>query len=150
MRWRWRACTCGRGRRRIAGLLPAAYLDALKPEDRASRYTFDRLDGPRTVVAIEDGAVLGFVTTRGDELAAINVDPSAWARGVGKALIAEARAAIAANGCAEAQLWMLIGNERAHHFYLRDGWRSDGARRTETVWGVEVEEVQYRRRLGSP
>jgi hypothetical protein len=32
------------------GLLPANYLDALRPEDRASRYTFDQMrpDGPFT------------------------------------------------------------------------------------------------------
>lgn len=129
------------------GMLPAAYLDALKPEDRAKRYTFERLDGPRTIVAVDDGQVLGFVTTKDDELAAINVDPSAWAKGVGKALIAKAREAIAANGHREAQLWMLVGNERAHRFYLRDGWTCDGVRRTETVWGVEVDEIQYRCRL---
>jgi hypothetical protein len=45
--------------------LPDAYLDGLRPEDRAARYAFDRA-GPRhpaTIVAIADGAIPGFATT---------------------------------------------------------------------------------------
>ncbi|HEX7941818.1 MAG TPA: hypothetical protein VF488_08420 [Gemmatimonadaceae bacterium] len=40
---------------------------------------------------------------------------------------------------------MLVGNARAHRFYERDGWPTDGTRRSDTVWGVVVEEIAYRR-----
>lgn len=129
------------------GLLPAAYLDGLRAEDRAARYTFDRLDGPRTTVAVVDGAIAGFATIHGDELSALHVDPDAWRRGIGSALIARARADLAAAGVVEAHLWLLVGNTRAQRFYERDGWTSDGTRRSDIVWGAQVDELQFRRRM---
>jgi hypothetical protein len=46
------------------GLLPDAYLDGLRAEDRAARYTFGRSggDSPATIVALEEGAIQGFAT----------------------------------------------------------------------------------------
>ncbi|HEX4418226.1 MAG TPA: GNAT family N-acetyltransferase [Kofleriaceae bacterium] len=141
------------------GLLPAGYLDGLRAEDRAARYTFGRAGGPRTTVAITGGAaggiiggtaggtIVGFATIHQAELAALHVDPDAWRQGVGSALIARARADLAAAGVAEAHLWLLAGNTRAQQLYERDGWTTDGTRRTDTVWGVEVDEIEYRRRL---
>jgi GNAT superfamily N-acetyltransferase len=129
------------------GLLPAAYLDALRAEDRAPRYTFDRLDGPRTIVAVVDGAIAGFATIHGAELSALHVEPAAWSRGIGRALIARARADLAAAGITEAHLWLLAGNARAARFYERDGWASDGTRRSDVVWGATVDELAYQRRL---
>jgi GNAT superfamily N-acetyltransferase len=129
------------------GLLPDGYLDGLRAEDRAARYTFGRLDGPRTTVAVRDGAVVGFATIHGAELAALHVDPDAWGSGVGKALIARARAELAAAGVDEARLWLLAGNARGQRFYERDGWSTDGTRRSDTVWNVAVDEIEYRRRL---
>jgi ribosomal protein S18 acetylase RimI-like enzyme len=129
------------------GLLPAAYLDSLRAEDRAARYTFERSEGPRTTVAVDSGAIVGFATIHGSELSALHVDPEAWSTGVGRALIARARADLAAAGVAEAHLWLLVGNARAQRFYERDGWVTDGTRRADTVWGVAVDEIEYRRRL---
>ncbi len=48
------------------GLMPAEYLDGLRPEDRAARYTFGRPDGPRTTVALLDGTLVGFATIHGE------------------------------------------------------------------------------------
>ena len=129
------------------GLLPDGYLDGLRAEDRAARYTFDRRDGPRTSVAVVDGAIAGFATTLGDELSALHVDPAAWRRGIGSALIARARADLAAAGVVEAHLWLLVGNTRAQQFYERDGWTTDGTRRSDVVWGAQVDELALRRRL---
>jgi GNAT superfamily N-acetyltransferase len=129
------------------GLLPAGYLDGLRAEDRAARYTFGRADGPRTTVAVRAGDIVGFATIHGAELSALHVDPDAWATGVGRALIAQARADLAAAGVDEAQLWVLAGNARAERFYAHDGWITDGTRRSDTVWGVTVDELAYRRRL---
>jgi GNAT superfamily N-acetyltransferase len=140
------------------GLLPDAYLDGLRPEERASRYTFaDRNPGrPTTIVASRQGAILGFATVgpardqaRGGrgELMALNVDPPCWSQGIGRSLIATAREHLAQSGYREADLWALDGNERAYRFYAADGWAPDGARRTETVWGVCLTDLRYTRRL---
>jgi GNAT superfamily N-acetyltransferase len=140
-------------------LLPADYLASLKPEDRASRYTFGGTDprGPMTTVAVDDdGTVRGFVTTCASrdqdapgygEVAAIHVDPDWWGRGAGQALLASARAYLLDSGFTRALLWVLVGNVRAERFYEQDGWAPDGTRRTDTVWGVQVNDQRYRRVL---
>jgi GNAT superfamily N-acetyltransferase len=140
-------------------LLPADYLARLKPEDRAARYTFGETDPhkPMTTVAVDEaGIVRGFVTTcaaRDQELpgygevAAIHVDPDYWGRGAGRALLASARAFLQDSGFRRALLWVLVGNARAERFYEQDGWTPDGTRRTDTVWGVQVNDQRYRRTL---
>jgi GNAT superfamily N-acetyltransferase len=129
------------------GLLPAAYLDRLRAEDRAARYTFGKLDGPQTTVAILDREIVGFATIHASELSALHVDPDHWSRGVGSALIARARTDRAAAGVPEAHLWLLAGNVRAERFYARDGWSPDGTRRSDTVWNISVDELRLIRRL---
>ena len=140
-------------------LLPDDYLDTLKPEDRAARYTFGGTDPrqPMTKVAVDDaGIVRGFATTCAardedvpgyGELAAIHVDPDYWGGGVGQALLAAARAHLLDSGFTHAILWMLVGNVRAERFYAKDGWSPDGSRRSDTVWGVQVNDQRYRRVL---
>jgi GNAT superfamily N-acetyltransferase len=140
------------------GLLPDAYLDRLRPEDRAARYTFEVVDPtrPTTLVAVDGGVVLGFATTgpspdvdgpETGELMALHVDPNHWQRGVGRALVGSARAQLAGQGYREAVLWVLDGNTRGARFYAADGWSPDGTRRTEAVWGVSTENVRYHRAL---
>ena len=90
---------------------------------------------------------MGFATTHGAELCALHVDPAAWGRGVGRAPIVQARVKLAAAGITEAHVWVLVGNTRAERFCQRDGWTTDGTRRSDTVWGAAVEEIAYRRRL---
>lgn len=140
-------------------LLPDEYLNGLKPEDRAKRYTFGGTDArePMTTVALDAaGTIRGFATTCAardadlpgyGELAAIHVDPDWWGRGVGVALLASSRAFLLDSGFKRAVLWVLIGNARAKRFYAKDGWAPDGTRRTDTVWGIQVEDQRYRRVL---
>lgn len=139
-------------------LLPDDYLDALRPEDRARRYRFGDPDPrqPATVVAVLDDVIRGFATTgpSPDEdlpdagmLHALYVDPDSWGHGLGRALIAEAKARMKGLGFEQAALWVLVGNERAQRFYAADGWQPDGTRRLQHVWGVTVDEVRYRRAL---
>jgi GNAT superfamily N-acetyltransferase len=139
-------------------LLPDDYLDHLRPEDRAGHYDFATLDHakPRTVVATEEGSIIGFATTAPSrepdlpnhaELAALYVDPGHWSRGVGVALLSAARAHLAERGFSNAYLWILTGNSRAERFYQRDGWVPDGLRRTDTVWSITVNEVRNQRNL---
>lgn len=139
-------------------LLPDECLDQLRPEDRAQRYDFATADPlkPRTIVAEEGTAIQGFATTmpsrdadltdRG-ELCALYVDPELWGRGIGATLMRAARAHLFGVGFRGALLWVLVGNERATRFYVSDGWTTDGHSRTDTVWGVTVNEVRYRRGL---
>jgi GNAT superfamily N-acetyltransferase len=139
-------------------LLPAEYLERLDPRERAQSYTLGNPDPqqPATVVASEAGAVIGFATTAPardadapgcGELCALHVDPDWWGRGVGVALVAAARAHLVERGFGQAIVWVLAGNTRAERFYRGDGWRPDGARRMETVWGLAVEEARWRRAL---
>jgi GNAT superfamily N-acetyltransferase len=140
------------------GLLPDEYLDGLRPEDRMTHYTFgspDR-DLAHTSVAVEDGAIRGFVTTGPcedddapltGEVLALYADPSAWGLGAGRILIQEARRRLCDQGCADAVLWVLVGNRRAERFYQRDGWVEDGSHRQARVSGAAVDESRYRRRL---
>jgi GNAT superfamily N-acetyltransferase len=142
------------------GLLPDDYLNAILPEERAQYYDFASVDPakPRTIVALEDGVVLGFASTAPSrdadlpgfgELVALYVDPAHWGRGMGVALVAAAREQLVAMGFKNAALWVLSGNARADRFYRRDGWVPDGARKSDTMWSVAVQEVRYRRELGN-
>jgi len=139
-------------------LLPEDYLDQLRPEDRAVHYDFASLDPlkPRTLVAVEEGSIQGFATTMPSrdpdgkddgELCALYVDPEQWGRGLGKALVAAARVHLASQGFRSAVLWILAGNVRADRFYRNDKWAADGMGRTDTMWGITVEEHRYRREL---
>ena len=140
-------------------LLPDDYLNSLKPEDRAQRYTFGGTDPrePMTTVAVDErGTIRGFATTCAardadvpghGELAAIHVDPDCWGRGVGVALLASARTFLLDSGFRRAILWVLVGNTRAERFYMKDGWTPDGVQRTDTVWGVQVNDQRYQRTL---
>ena len=140
------------------GLLPDAYLNALRPEERASRYTFGSPDpsAPRTIVAVVDDTLVGFATTgrsrdadlaHAGELLALYVDPPRWRAGVGRELLVEARRALRIAGHSEALLWVLAGNEPAIRFYRADGWWSDGTTREEDPWGVTAQVIRYRRTL---
>jgi GNAT superfamily N-acetyltransferase len=139
-------------------LLPDDYLDQLRPEDRAQRYDFASSDPrkPQTIVAIEDGSIHGFVTTAAahepdlpehGELCALHVVPEQWGRGMGLALMLAARVRLLELGFRKAVLWVLEGNVRADRFYRIDGWEPDGRQRTDSVWGVTVNEIRYRRGL---
>jgi GNAT superfamily N-acetyltransferase len=153
-----------------AGLLPKDLLAGLDPARRAAGYTFgvDRAGVPATVVAEEEGRVLGFATTgaawdadaRGaGELFGLYVDPDHWRRGCGTLLMSEARARLAGLGFADVVLWVLEGNKRAAAFYRADGWARDGTERDDDIgpaWKAAstatceipvLHEARYRRRL---
>lgn len=143
------------------GLLSDDYLDRLRAEERAQRYQFGATDPsrPSTIVAAQGSAIVGFATVvpardpdaRGKgELCALYVDPDQWGKGIGRALIEEARLRLGKLGCRDAILWVLAGNTRAERFYVRDGWCPDGQRRTMSIWGVTVEEIRYQRQLAPP
>lgn len=139
-------------------LLPNEYLDQLRPEDRAARYDFSHTDPqkPYTQVAESKGQIVGFATTAPardadcdglGELLALYVAPEQWGHGVGRQLAASARQRLTDEGFAEAVLWMLEGNVRADIFYRNDGWLPDDSHKQDTIWGITVQEIRYRRPL---
>ena len=140
------------------GLLPDEYLDRLRPEDRAKRYDFETTDPskPATIVADQGRDIAGFVTVApardldlggGGEICALYVLPNRWGCKIGRALIERARCRLSGLGFDRAVLWVMIGNSRAERFYRADGWTPDGMRRTESVWGMSINEIRYRRTL---
>lgn len=142
------------------GLISQEYLDALRPEDRAQRYGFDRmpLRGPFTQVAVDGDAICGHVTTglsRDDDLCgqgeiwAIYVDPLRWGTGIGQRLLTAGCEQLRGQGVAIAGLWVLEGNVRARRFYESAGWRWHGTRRTDTIGDDLVHEVRYARALNA-
>jgi len=143
------------------GLLPDRYLNALRPEDRAWHYDFTHADAanPHTLLATDAGKVLGFVTTMPSpdkslaqygEIAALYVAPEDWRKGIGALLAEAAHRHLMKLGFHDALLWVLAGNTRAEAFYRAQGWSADGVRRSETIWGITVDELRHVRRLIQP
>ena len=85
-------------------------------------------------VAEQGGELLGFAAVRPDaeppELEALFVEPRAMGTGVGRALLARARAAAAAAGIAEL---VIDSDPQAEGFYLRAGARRDGESRSPST-----------------
>lgn len=133
------------------GMIPDAYLDSMRAEDRAARYTFGVAGAPITSVALDAAnSIIGFVTIKDDELAALHVEPDLWRRRVGTRLLAHALTQLASSGVSRAWLHVLTGNTRARSFYERDGWTVSGAPKRDLVWGAEIEEIRYERALAIP
>ncbi|NNN01620.1 MAG: GNAT family N-acetyltransferase [Acidimicrobiaceae bacterium] len=141
------------------GLIPDEYLDQLRPEDRAARYTFgaEESTGPQWIVGVDEAAVVGFIqfgrsrdqdALEHGEVFALYVDPQYWGRGVGRALLDRAQHSLYHRGFRAANLWVLADNVRTMRFYERNGWSPDGLRHSEEVWGLVVESVRYQRELG--
>lgn len=143
------------------GLIDGDFLDALRSEDRAGIYPIEpaAVAVPQTIVAVEDGEIVGFSTTvpsRDEdapglgEISALYVDPDRWRNGIGRRLLEESRRRMREAGFEEGLLWVLLGNQPAERLYEADGWRRDGATRIEDPYGPEVEVRRYRRRLLPP
>jgi ribosomal protein S18 acetylase RimI-like enzyme len=147
-----------------AGIMPAEVLDALDPAAAAEiRRSRNAPPGAQTLVAEDGRAIVGFVSfgpharehggdeyvTGIGEIYAIYVAPERWGTGAGRALMAAARAALAAAGNSEMRLWVLVDNLRARRFYERAGMAPDGARDTFTPPGGtgELAEIRYSARL---
>ena len=95
------------------------------------RWWADYLDHPgerdQVLVAAEDGRIGGFATARpspdGDarldqaEVAGLYVDPDAWGRGIGGALLGALLERLRAGGFTTATLWVLATNFPAWRFY---------------------------------
>jgi ribosomal protein S18 acetylase RimI-like enzyme len=72
----------------------------------------------QVVVAEIDGEVLGFMAFTREELSWLYVDPAAYRRGIGRALVRHAIRHSAGKLLTE----VLVGNERALQLYLSEGF----------------------------
>ena len=140
------------------GLMPDAYLDALSVAERAQQWRTALVSpaGQRTTRLVsedEAGCVVAFTGAgpapgaRCGEIYVLNVDPSAWGHGHGRALLGAATEHLAREGFDRAVLWVHPGNSRARRFYEAAGWATDGTQQTTKVFGIEVPELRYLRSL---
>ena len=122
-------------REAYAHLLPAAFLASLDPVARTTRWRRVIADPDVTVVVAEqDGAVVGWATAgpgrdehpvRSRELEGIYVLAATYGSGAGQMLLDTVL------GDVPAYLWVADDNPRAQAFYARNGFRRDGATKTE-------------------
>jgi lincosamide nucleotidyltransferase A/C/D/E len=142
------------------GVMPKAVLDALDPGAALAMMfpLVSQLPSPRhcALVAGEPGSVIG-EAVMGPSLDAADpenlaviyqlyVDPNAFGLGIGKRLLDAAVDWLREPERAfdELTLWVLEGNVGARRFYEREGWRADGARKTETQPEGSFTSVRYR------
>jgi GNAT superfamily N-acetyltransferase len=104
-------------------------------------------------VAELDGTVRGYIVygpsrdrdapRNAGEVWALYVDPAAWRRGVGRALIEHALAELRPAGYREVTLWTLAESQPARAFYEACGFAPDGAEQRRPSFGNPLE-VRYR------
>jgi ribosomal protein S18 acetylase RimI-like enzyme len=75
-----------------------------------------------TLVAVVDGAPIGHVTVCGRYLVHLFVDPDHQKRGLGRFLLGQGEALIAAGGHADLELHARVENHAAIGFYEHAGW----------------------------
>ena len=136
----------------------AAYAHTLPRQQLAALSVQDAVDRsrrwPPTFVAERDGEIVGFVSVGAGrdpgsdgELFAIYVHPQAWGTGTGRALIEAGEGELRRLGHRDAILWVLGDNPRARRFYELAGWSLDDDARDIRIFGFDVAEVRYSKRL---
>ena len=111
-------------------ILPAAVVAERSLE------SFDRRLGPLeagSLVAEVDGRILGFAAIEGEEIDQLYVAAEARGTGLAAALLAAAEAELVRRGIRDAAIQCSAGNDRAHRFYARAGWRDSGVRQAP-IW----------------
>ena len=143
--WRWA----------YRGKLPDDLLDGLDPVERAAGWRRILESGEADVIVTDDdeARLVGFAsaaTSRDDdappgtgEVLTVYVVEDAVGTGAGRALLVGAQGLLRARGHTRATLWVLESNERARHFYERNGWRWDGSRGTHQVQCANLPIVRY-------
>lgn len=153
----------GAWRAAYAGFLPAAFLDGLDVERRATQWRGRigpamRRDSPTFVAVDETDAVRGFIHTGPirdhdlepdgrAEIYTIYVDPARWRRGIGSILLQAVDDFWSPTDVRELVLWAFEANADGRAFYERLGWRPDGARQIDDFGDARPAEIRYRRSL---
>ena len=143
-----------------AGLVPAAFLDAMSVDDRAGMWrrllAAPRERGWALLVAEGGGRITGFVSVCAaregggpdvGEISALYVEPSSWDTGTGRELHDAALDALRSAGFVRATLRVLEGNARGRRFYERRGWRDVGTRSVVRLGGADLAHATYDRVL---
>jgi GNAT superfamily N-acetyltransferase len=136
----------------------AAYAHALPAQELADLSVAERIERhrrwPPTFVAEVGGEIVGFVGVGASrdagadgEVFTIYVHPDHWGTGVGRALIEAGEEELRKLGHHEAILWVLGDNPRARRFYELAGWTADGTVRDIHLFGFDLPEVRYEKRL---
>jgi len=139
------------------GMIPDTFLDSMRVDaERRRGHIAQRPDGVLESVAVQDGTVVGWVAAgpcrdedrqepdKG-EIYACYVLPRRWRGGIGRLLMSQATAALAAGGRDDISLWVLQANSAARRFYESCGFQPDGIRQLLDLGGP-VPEVRYRRK----
>lgn len=139
------------------GIVADSLLDGLKAEDRHDLWSsFVGRDEAPLYVVMHEAQVVGFchVMSSRDrdsdgaaEIVAIYIHPLHWRRGGGRALVDQAIVFARARNFSILTLWVLEGNTRGRGFYEQVGFLPDGATKHETLGGVTVTELRYKRRV---
>jgi GNAT superfamily N-acetyltransferase len=115
------------------GMIPAAYLAAMKVEDSAALWEKILAAGPNATsvfVAANEGGIVGFASGNmlaepkhglDAELSAVYLVQAAQRAGVGQRLVAAVAAAQRAHGATGLIAWVIAGNKAARAFYEKLG-----------------------------
>lgn len=139
-------------RHAYAGLLTEAQLNAMTLEER-TKFWRDRIvlagqSDFRVFVANSDAEVCGFVCVESNrarnvaEIDRIYVLPAWFGQGVGRALMTCALDYLRDYGFEKVRLWAFCDNAPAHAFYVKVGFKLDGA---ERKWPSMPKEVRFAR-----
>lgn len=131
-----------------SGHVPAALEDARLSGSWTESAT-SRL-GSTWVCCDAAGEVLGFVTVVGNEIEQVYVATRARGSGVAVALLRHGEEVVRSGGADRAWLAVVAGNDRARHFYEREGWSDVGTidyTATTTAGPVIVAAHRYERAL---
>lgn len=145
-------------REAYAGVISAEYLAGLDVDAKTEQWrdVLAHLPRPDAALWVAHGAerVVGFAhlaPSRDEdadrstmEIHAIYLEPRAWGQGVARELLRTVLAAVPAESTVT--LWVLAANERARHFYRRNGFVPDGVERLEQIGDETYREVRYLRR----
>jgi GNAT superfamily N-acetyltransferase len=120
------------GLQRRASLVWAEYRDAILAHPDAIELPPDQIEEGRVCVAEDAGEILGFsvVLPREDgdaELDGLFVEPSAWGKGIGRALVENALRCAARDG---ARALHVVANPLAMEFYVACGFEKTGETQT--------------------
>ena len=143
-------------RQAYRGVVAEDYLATLDV-DRRTEWWRNQLKGAgrgtQVWVAQDEGQVVGFASLGPSldddagrdtlQIHTIYLEPSSWGLGVARELMRTLLAAVPPG--APVTLWVMHANERARHFYRRNGFVADGVERVEDIAGEPFREVRYRR-----